>query len=212
MSNLLDNIFINLRVIGKIPPKGRISTTSPGQVKLEEEGYTSKIWRTLTGDSRDKSVKLLSGLANDVTEISDNIISSLYFSRQYEGDKMGMFQINENTKKCHQLRKLVRELDACKAGLHNLLNTYSRDVLITSRIEEVEDKFDIQIEKITKALQHIKEDPATKTHTNVRPGYTPYNLHSPHSTSYSKPSTVPADESETINSEQSEEEEVNLFD
>lgn len=159
MSNLLDNIFINLRVIGKIPPKGKISTTSPGQVKLEEEGYTSKIWRTLTRDSRDKSVKLLSGLANDVTEISDNIISSLYFSRQYEGDKMSMFQINENTKKCHQLRKLARELEACKPGLHNLLNTYSKDILITSRIEEVEDKFNIQIEKITKALKSIKDGP-----------------------------------------------------
>jgi hypothetical protein len=155
MSNLLDNIFINLRVIGKIPPKGRICTTSPGQVKLDQEGYTSKIWRTVTRDSRDKSIKLLTSLANDVTEISDNIISSLYFSRNYEGDRMSMFQINENTKKCHQLKKLVRELNNCKPGLKNLMNTYNKDILMNARIEEIEDKFNIQIEKIQKALDRI---------------------------------------------------------
>lgn len=166
MSNLLDNIFINLRVIGKIPPKGRISTTSPGQVNLEEEGYTSKIWRTLTGDSRDKSVKLLTGLANDLTEISDNIISSLYFSRHYEKDCMSMFQVNENTKKSHQLKKLVRELKSCKPGIHNLLNTYNKDVVITSNLEEIEDKFDIQIEKIEKALSCI-DNPSSKSNRSV---------------------------------------------
>lgn len=155
MSNILDNIFINLRVIARIPPKGRICTTSPGQVQLDEKGYSTKMWRTLTRDSRDKSVKLLTGIANDITEISDNIISSLYFSRHYEKDRMSMFQVNENTKKCHQLKKLVRELTNSKPGLKNLLETYSKDIPIMSSIEEVEDKFNMQVEKIQKALDRI---------------------------------------------------------
>ena len=159
MSNLLDNIFINLRVIGKIPPKGRICATSPGQVKLDEEGYTSKIRRTLTRDSRNRSINLLRGLANDVTEISDNIISSLYFSCQYEGDRMSMFQVNQNTKKRYQLEKLARELSGCEPGFRNLLNTYDKDILMTSRIEEVEDKFKIQTQKIQSALTRIKASP-----------------------------------------------------
>ena len=165
MSKILDNIFINLRVISKIAPKGRISTTSPGQVKLQNEGYATKAWRTLTGDSREKSVKLLLRLANDVTEISDNIIDSLYYSKQYEADHVTMFQMNATVRKCHQLKKLARELGNCEEGLHNLLNTYRKDIHVTANIEEVEDKFNEQIEKINKALKHIEPDTEYTIHT-----------------------------------------------
>lgn len=157
MSAVLDNIFINLRIIAKIPEKGKIkiSTISPGQVKLEEDSYATKIWRTLTRDSRTKSIKLLMGLFNDVNEFSDNIISSLYYVRQYEHEKITMFQLNENARKCHILKKLVRELTNARPGLKNLASTYRSDPNTISGIEEIEDKIDLQISKIQAALRLI---------------------------------------------------------
>jgi hypothetical protein len=69
-----------------------------------------------------------------------------------------MFQINENSKKCHQLRKLSKELGECDEGLINLENTYGKDVRINAELEQIKDKFKEQIKKIEKALKLIDEE------------------------------------------------------
>jgi hypothetical protein len=158
MSEILDSIIIDLKVIQKVPAKGRLCTTSHGHLMLEIEGNYAKIKRTINGDSRNRLIDRLKSLTSGITEISDNIISSLYFTRHYEGDRMNMFQINENSKKCHQLKKLSRELGECDEGLLNLKNTYGKDVRINAELEQIADKFKEQIKKIDKALQLIEEE------------------------------------------------------
>lgn len=158
--SLLDNIFINLKIISKIPENGRINTTSAGQVYLEKDNLQSSVMRRVKGDSRDKTVKFLMGLINDVTEISDNIINSLYIARNYERDNANnavtLSQLNENARKSHQLAKLIRELKNSKRGVASLHATYNRDATVSARIEEIMDKIDLQIEKIGKALRIIE--------------------------------------------------------
>jgi len=158
MSEILDNIIIDLKVIQKVPAKGKLCTTSHGHLKLEKEGNYAKLKRTLNGDSRNRLINRLKSLTSGITEISDNIISSLYFTRHYEGDRMNMFQINENSKKCHQLKKLSHELGECDEGLLNLKNTYNKDVRINAELEQIDDKFKEQIKKIDKALKLIAEE------------------------------------------------------
>lgn len=156
--SLLDNIFINLKIISKIPENGRIGTTSAGRVYLEKDDYKTTILRMLHNDSRDKTVTFLMGLINDITQISDNIINSLYIDKNYEkssNNTVTLSQLNENAKKSHQLGKLVRELKNSKRGIANLYTTYKKDATISSNLEEVMDKIDLQIEKIEKALRII---------------------------------------------------------
>jgi hypothetical protein len=157
--SLLDNIFVNLRIISKIPENGRISTTSAGQVMLEHDNYQTKVWRRLTGDNRERSVRFLMGLINDVAQISDNIINSLYMSNTMKVDSKSsggtLLQLNENSKKRQQLLKLVRELTNSKRGIECLYVTYRRDANVTAKLEEIQDKIDLQIDKITKALKVI---------------------------------------------------------
>ncbi len=158
--SLLDNIFINLKIISKIPENGRIGTTSAGQVYLEKDDYKTTILRTITNDSRDKTVTFLMGLINDITQISDNIINSLYIDKNYEktsNNTVTLSQLNENAKKSHQLSKLVRELKNSKRGIANLYTTYKRDATVSAKLEEVMDKIDLQIEKIDKALRIIEK-------------------------------------------------------
>lgn len=77
--SLLDNIFVNWRIVSKVPEGGRICTTTPGQVSLEENNnYMTAIWRSLTGDSRTKTVKFLQKLMSDTVEICDNMINVLF--------------------------------------------------------------------------------------------------------------------------------------
>lgn len=158
MSEILDSIIIDLKVIQKVPPKGRLCTTSHGQLKLEIEGNYATLKRTINGDSRKKLVDRLKTLTSGITEISDNIISSLYLSRHYERDRLNMWQINENSKKCHQLRKLSRELGECGPGLVNLKNTYEDDVRRIAELDQIQDKFSEQIKKIDNALKWIAEE------------------------------------------------------
>jgi hypothetical protein len=158
MSEILDNIIVDLKVIQNVHAKGRLCTTSHGHLKLEIEGNYAKIKRTMNGDSRNRLINRLKSLTSGITEISDNIISSLYFIRHYEGDRMNMFQINENSKKCHQLKKLSRELGNCDEGLLNLKNTYGNDVRVNAELEQIADKFKEQIKKIDKALKLIDEE------------------------------------------------------
>lgn len=167
--NLLDNIFVNLRIISKIPENGKLSTTSPGQVSLETDSYFSKVWRTLTGDSRNKTVKFLQRLISDATEISDNMINSLIVNKnlsKQNNDRVSIdvniYRLNDYNKKLQQLKKLVRELRNSKKGIANLHITYSTDADVTSKIEEIIDKIESQVSKIEKAILLIEKDERKK--------------------------------------------------
>ncbi len=157
--SLLDNLYVNLRVISKIPENGRISTTSAGHIKIEDTlafgGWVTTGRRMLTGDSRDESVKVLMQTINDATELSDNIIDSLRMDTR-DGNVTPAY-LNENSKKCHNLQKLGVMLKASKKGIVNLYTTtYSEDANTTARLDEVLDKIDQQCQTITDVLEYMK--------------------------------------------------------
>lgn len=158
--SLLDNLFVNLRVISKIPEGGRISTTGAGQIKIEDSkmlgGWITTGRRRLTGDSRDESVKVLMQTINDATELSDNIIDSLRTDAK-DGYNVSLAYLNENSKKCHQLQKLGDMLKRAKKGIVNLYTTtYADDANTTARLDEVLDKIDQQYETIMQVLEYMK--------------------------------------------------------
>lgn len=163
--SLLDNIFVNWRIVSKIPEGGRLSTTNgSGQISLEEDNsYFTSFWRSITGDSRSKTAKFLAKLMNDTIEISDNMINSLLVSKNLAKKSsmtssqidVDIYKINEYNKKLEQLGKLSRELRNSKKGIANLHVTYEDDANITSKLEEVIDKIETQTNKIERSLKII---------------------------------------------------------
>lgn len=151
--SLLDKIYVNLKIISKIQENGKISTISPGQITLESETYWTSFWRTLSGDSREKTVSFLQQLLNDVMVQSDNMIRSPYF---HNYDDTDMYQVNEHNMIIGHLKKLSQEMQNSKKGIVNLHATYSDDASIASKLEEVIAKIETQIEKIEKALSFTK--------------------------------------------------------
>ena len=165
--SLLDKIIVNLRIISKIQENGKISTISPGQISLENEGVMTPLWRSVLGDSREKTVSFLTQLINDVTEISDSMISSPFMVNY---DPSDMYQTNERSKRIDQLTNLSRQLQNCLKGVVNLHATYKGDASIASKIEEVMDKMDSQVMKIERSLTMMKEQEKQHSGTGNR-GY-----------------------------------------
>ena len=176
--SLLDNIYVNLRVVSKIPEGGRICTTSAGQIKIENTkslgGWVATGRRSLTGDGRDESVKVLMRLINQVTEISDNIINSLVITTSSHVASPGAIGLlNENTKKCHQLKKLCKMLKASREGVLNLHKTYESDANVTSNLDEILDKMEQQEQRISHVLKWVstQEERSLQAAATSRPAY-----------------------------------------
>lgn len=162
--SLLENIFVSLRVLSKVPEGGRICTSGDGQIKLEDTtsggGWVATGRRMLTGDSRDETVKCLMRLINNITEISDNIINSLAINvvpSSSDNTTIGSIGIfNENSKKCHTLNKLCTMLKNAARGIANIhRSTYNGDVNITAKLDEILDRMNQQQDRIAKVLDYI---------------------------------------------------------
>ena len=147
--SLLDKIFINLKIISKIQENGKITTTHPGQITLQEQTMFNAFWRTLTGDSRKSTVSFLQQLLNNVDVTSNSLIRSPYFNNF---DSSDMYQVNEHNMILEQLRKLSQELRNSKNGVANLHITYNDDASIEAKLEEIMGRTDSLINKIEKAL------------------------------------------------------------
>ena len=162
--SLLDKIFINLKIISKIQENGKITTTHPGQITLQEQTIFNAFWRTLTGDSRKSTVSFLQQLLNNVDVTSNSLIRSPYF---HNYDSSDMYQVNEHNTIMEQLRKLSHELRNSKNGLANLHITYNDDASIEAKLEEIIARTDSLINKIEKALNfaetHMNSDAADKS-------------------------------------------------
>ena len=161
--SLLDKIFINLKIISKIQENGKITTTHPGQITLQEQTLWNAVWRTLTGDSRKSTVSFLQQLLNNVDVTSNSLIRSPYF---HNFDPNDMFQVNEHNTIMEQLNKLSQELRNSKSGIANLHITYNDDASIEAKLEEIMGRIDSLITKIEKALNfaesHIKNEEEDK--------------------------------------------------
>ena len=154
--SLLDKIYINLKIISKIQENGKISTTNPGQISIEEDNVSTAIWRTLAGDSRINTVAFLQQLLNNISVTADNMIRSPYF---YDFDITDMYEVNEHNTLLEQLQKLSQELRNSKNGIANLHVTYNDDASISAKIEEIIGKIDSLVNKIEKALSFTKRKP-----------------------------------------------------
>ena len=147
--SLLDKIYINLKIISKIQENGKITTTNPGQITIEEQTMLNAFWRTLTGDSRKNTVAFLQQLLTNVDVTTNNLMRSPYF---HSFDNTDMYQITEHNTIMEQLRKLSQELRNSKNGVANLHITYNDDASVAAKLEEVMSRIDTLVNRIEKAI------------------------------------------------------------
>lgn len=153
MSVLLDNILVKLRILGKIHENGRISTITTEHLKIEEENAIQSFKRWITGDSRDRTVKVLNDLVENVIEISNSIMNSKFMNLHKSCSSYEQIEFN---KQCCLLKDLATEIESSLKGLANLHGTYSTDATISSKLEVMIAKLTTHSNKIHEKLEDVQ--------------------------------------------------------
>lgn len=138
--NTLDNILINLKIIGKIKAEDRLSTKK-GILSFEPKGYFQFIRRWYHADSRTSAVEYIKSVVDQINEIITqkeiNITSNM----------------NERIK-----NTISNDIQHAIKGLENFKLTYKNDVSLQAKIDILIDKLLIQSE----ILNHHKPNKTNK--------------------------------------------------
>lgn len=133
---IIEEVLINLRVMGKIEPLMKLNTKEKYLELDESVWWTQGLYRTIRGDSKKTA---LSKIHNTITKsmmilnlvLNNHLSISFTTKNEFVSD---MYKILEKT---HQ-------------GLNNLADTYSKHKTFTSELE-------LDIESVKRQLQLIRD-------------------------------------------------------
>jgi hypothetical protein len=158
-----DKLFINLRILSKIPKNGRISRSSDGIVSIENDNaYGSKlqqaIRRFFTNDSRKQSVFEINSIINECIEYLTTLSNSKYMNENiWKTDSDSVANSREQYKRiCEELGLVLVELTSSKIGIDNLKFTYANDVNIASQLDVVIIKIQGTLKDMTQKLNFFR--------------------------------------------------------
>jgi len=127
INDAIDQIIINLKTIGKLKMNDKLYTLN-GFVIIQKDTFLRSIIRSIYGYSRDNSCLL-------IEEISQKAIRSSIVLLSIHNIAIG-----ENVTFLNYLKILIQFREAfslCIDGLNNFARTYSDDLTIVSRIENL---------------------------------------------------------------------------
>lgn len=137
-----DKLFINLRILSKIPKNGRITRSSNGIVSIEHETVVPlALKRFLFNNSRKQSVFEINSIITECIDTLDSLSNSKWVNKPSTIEEGDPFY-----KTCEEILQLLVELESAKVGIINLKFTYINDINVVSQL-------DIAILKITTALK-----------------------------------------------------------
>jgi hypothetical protein len=145
-----DKLFINLRILSKIPKNGRITKSTDGIVSIEHDTLLPQaVKRFVSNDSRKQSVFEINSIVSECIDTLYSLTNSKYMVVERTTIRQG----DSFYKTCEELQLVLRELESAKGGIENLKFTYSNDINIVSQL-------DVIILKVTSALKdyNIKLD------------------------------------------------------
>lgn len=143
INDAIDQIIINLKTIGKLKMNDKLYIFN-GYVMIQKESFYRSFIRTLYGYSREQSCQL-------IEEITQKAIRSAIVLLGIQNIAIG-----ENVMFLNYLKILIQFRDAfslCKDGLNNFARTYSDDLTIVSRIENLIAHINSQLTLIDSRLE-----------------------------------------------------------
>jgi len=150
MRELLRWNKINLRILAKVKPNGRISTKGKTLV-IEKDSYLQGIWRFIHSESRSEAVETIKSIVQVAIELSKCIISQKIFVDFLEGKDLSGAHLLEFKMKCRQLSDIACDMEACTEGIENLLIGYKSD-------ESIVTEFEVMVANIREEVQNIKKN------------------------------------------------------
>jgi hypothetical protein len=165
---IADKLFINLRILSKIPKNGRITKSNDGIVSIEYDSMLPlAVKRFISNDSRKQSVFEINSIVSECIEAMCSLSNSKYMVNVVvrQGDPF--------YKTCEELELVLTELEAAKRGIENLKFTYANDINIVSQLDVIILKVTGALKDYTSKLDNFKKylpsdetQAQTQTHTH----------------------------------------------
>jgi hypothetical protein len=157
----LNKLLISLKVIGRIGENGRISSTGRTHISIESEGFLQSLWRTLSGESRERNFEAISSTVNGVIEISNQLMDSAYLSSEpsvVDEEVPPEFRKRNRDRILIALADVSQDMRAAIAGMSNLSVTYANDAVMFARLDQLIKDMNHHVEKVDQRLIRLKQE------------------------------------------------------
>ena len=151
-------MLINLNIISKISLDNKIYMNSEGYLSIENNTIFQGIVRFVFRNSRNKTISNLNNFYNSVFSYVDNVIPNVQNRKIYnslddsEGNLIGKFDFTVNRDKDYGLKTLMLYLKRSISGIENLRETYSGDIVMTSKLDIILDNIRLYSDKLEKKI------------------------------------------------------------
>lgn len=146
---MLEDIVLNLTIIGKIHKGGRIKTDYRGKITLENENLLQPLTRWALNFHREQAVNDIKQIKTEAFDKADDIMDNKFFNIFKLKENPTESEIEAHNKRVDQLNELTQSLFNSTKGIENLKETYNQDATIASRL-------DIMISEINNKVTEIK--------------------------------------------------------
>lgn len=155
---MTDNILINLSIISKISLDDKIYMNDEGYLSIENNTIFQGFFRFVFRNGRNKTISNLNNFYNSVFSYIDNIVPNVPNRKTYnpledsESNLIGRFDFTVNRDKDYGLKTLLLYLKRSIAGIENLRETYSGDIVMTSKLDIILDNIRLYSDKLEKKI------------------------------------------------------------
>jgi hypothetical protein len=142
----INQIYIILKIISNIKEYDKLIKTADNMIEIDNGNYTQAFRRWWNGHNRNETIEFLKDfIYNQTFKIIDDTLDN-----ELDNKKMVNFfkETNHNI-----LQKFLLELKNSIKGLQNLKITYSKDITITSNLDQIIEEIQFRIERIKQSLQ-----------------------------------------------------------
>jgi hypothetical protein len=154
---MTDNILINLSIISKISLDNKIYMNDEGYISIENNTIFQGFVRFVFRNSRGKTINNLNNFYNGVFNYIDNAIPhscNMQFSMNSSTNKHEDKDFLSYKDKDYGLKTLLLYLRKSLSGLENLKETYSGDIVMTSKLDIIIDNVRLYSDKLEKKIQN----------------------------------------------------------
>ena len=138
----IEPLLISLCVISKVNVNDKIYINRHGRIALHQDNTMTALYRTIFGESRDKSLNYINSIINDTIE-------KIY---SFERDTLA------NATNEYYTNQLIQSLNKCLVGLNNLKVTYKDDIYTVSYFESIIDRINFHNRIFNEAQESMAEN------------------------------------------------------
>ena len=156
INDKLDKLLLELKIISNIKEYDKICVRD--NIMIDTPYLLQSVARTYNGDSREKSIKYIQKIIDDIFEILDNLLEDAknplptHASIHYYSNKSQMEKVDFKDETITIYQKTNQNLTESISGLQNLKITYLNDISTTAKLDMLIVKIQNRINKINSMM------------------------------------------------------------